>query len=244
MKNLFLLVFAAFACNAPQPQSAEKLNASMQPAVNPVYQDLANYIEKILPDTSAIASERKELLNKLAEYIQSKKESGNKAQLTFICTHNSRRSHLSQIWAATAAHYFGLGEDVGTYSGGTEATAFNPRAVAAIERAGFQVENPGGDNPQYSVSYAADEAALRCFSKVYNDPFTNPQKHFAAIMTCSDADKNCPLVAGADLRLPIRYKDPKEADNTPEEARRYDERCRQIATEMFYLMSRVQADKG
>ena len=60
-------------------------------------------------------------------------------------------------------------------------------------------------------------------------------------MTCSDTDQNCPFIPGASLRIPITYEDPKEADGTDYESVRYDERCKQIATEMFYLMSQVNA---
>lgn len=195
---------------------------------------LKNYIESLLPEFGQIPEPRKELLEQLATYLRNKKETGQDCALNFICTHNSRRSHLGQIWAAVGAYYYGL-DQVSTYSGGTEATAFNPRAVAALERAGFQISNPGGDNPHYQVSFAAEVSALECFSKTFDDPF-NPKTDFAAIMTCSDADENCPFIPGVEMRLPLTYKDPKEADDTPQQAERYDERVRQIGREIFYAM--------
>ncbi|MFW5761624.1 MAG: protein-tyrosine-phosphatase [Cyclobacteriaceae bacterium] len=146
---------------------------------------------------------------------------------------------MFQIWAATAAAYYGFAGEVNTYSGGPEATAFNPRAVASIERAGFNVHNPGDENPHYQVTYSNNGQVMECFSKKYDDP-SNTSENFAAIMTCSDADKNCPFIPGASLRVPIPYVDPKEADGTDQEAAIYDERCKQIATEMFYLMSQVE----
>lgn len=142
---------------------------------------------------------------------------------------------MAQLWAATAAAHFGV-EPVCTYSGGTEATAFNPRAVAALKRAGFEIQNPGGDNPRYRVTYAAGGPVLECFSKTYDDAL-NPSDGFAAIMTCSEADEACPVVHGAALRSRLRYEDPKVADGTPGEAAVYDERCLQIAGEMLYLFS-------
>lgn len=144
---------------------------------------------------------------------------------------------MGQVWAATAAAHHGI-DGVRTYSGGTEATAFNPRAVAAMQRAGFAIENPGGQNPHYLVRFAETGPSMECFSKSYDDP-ANPGEGFAAIMTCSEADEACPVVLGAALRLPLRYDDPKVADGTSEEAAAYDERCLQIATEMLYLFSRV-----
>lgn len=203
------------------------------------YPELAAYIGGIIPEAGRLPEERKDLLGRLAAYIRKKKNQGGGVKLTFICTHNSRRSHISQIWAAAAAAWYGL-DFIATYSGGTEATAFNPRAVSAMERAGFQIENPGGGNPHYQVSFSEEASPVECFSKTYDDPF-NPEKGFAAIMTCSDADENCPFIPGVEMRLPLTYDDPKEADDTPQETARYDERVRQIGREIFYAMQLVHA---
>lgn len=186
----------------------------------------------LLKEADQIPAERRKRLGALAGYLAGKKEAGQTARLNFICTHNSRRSHIAQVWAAAAAAYFGIG-DMQTYSGGTEATAFNPRAVAALERVGFRIEKPGGDNPRYQVHYADGHPPLVCFSKVFDHP-ENPETNFAAIMTCSEADANCPFIPGAEWRLPLTYEDPKEADGTPEEAARYDERVRQIGREILF----------
>lgn len=197
--------------------------------------DLQAYVDReVLPAMSTIPDERKESLDLIADFIRDRGSAGTTADLTFICTHNSRRSHLSQIWAEAAAYYFGI-EQMRAYSGGTEATAFNPRAVAAIERAGFAVEYPDGPNPRVLVRFAPDAPSLTCWSKVYDDP-ANPAKDFCAVMTCSHADANCPIVRGAMDRISLPYDDPKVADGTLEEAQRYDERCLQIATELFYVM--------
>ncbi len=204
----------------------------------PMYPALADYIKKAQKGMASIPEDRKTALREIADFVRKQTRAGKPAKLVFICTHNSRRSHMSQIWAATAAAYYGI-SGVETYSGGTEATAFNPRAVAAITRAGFVVENPGGQNPRYQVSYSPKAKPLECFSKIYSDPY-NPQSDFMAVMTCSQADEACPIVRGASARVSLPYLDPKVADNTPEEAAKYDERCLQIATEMLYLMSQVK----
>ena len=195
-------------------------------------------IDSLIQQFYKIPEERKILLAEFAKYISTKNKRGNKINLTFICTHNSRRSHISQIWAQTAAEYYNI-KNVFCYSGGTEATAFNPRAVKAMIKAGFEItkEDESG-NPVYLVKYSQDKEPLKCFSKVYNDPF-NPQKDYAAIMTCSDADENCPVVFGAEARFPIRYNDPKEYDDTELEEKMYDERSEQIAVEMLYVFSKV-----
>jgi arsenate reductase len=210
-------------------------NHPMERTLRPELQRYVN--ERVLPAMASIPADRKESLDLLAAFVKERQAEGATADLTFICTHNSRRSHLSQLWAATAAWAYGL-DHVHTYSGGTEATAFNPRAVAAVERAGFNVVKPEGKNPRYEVSFNAEHAAETCWSKTYSDP-ANPQKDFCAVMTCSQADAACPIVQGALDRISLPYDDPKAADGTPEEAARYDERCLQIAAEMFYVMQQA-----
>jgi protein-tyrosine-phosphatase len=198
-----------------------------------VYSAIEQYISRLEGSLKEIPAQRKNKLTAIADYVQSKES----AKLTFICTHNSRRSHFCQIWSAVMAKYFDI-DNIENFSGGTEATAFNPRAVEAIKRAGFKVEDPGGENPRYKVFFVEDEEPLICFSKTFDDSY-NPQKEFAAVMTCTDADKNCPFVPGAEKRFSMPYVDPKEADGTSQEAETYDARCRQIAAEMYYLMSKV-----
>lgn len=205
-----------------------------------MYPKLSNYIKSILPELENIPNERKNQLKKIALFIRSKKQSNEPANLTFICTHNSRRSHMSQIWSSTAAAYYDIEEGIQTYSGGTEVTAFNPRAVEALKRAGFKSENSKGENPSYKITFSDAGHEMECFSKKYDHP-NNPSENFVAIMTCSEADKNCPFIPGASLRIPIPYQDPKEADGTSQEETAYDKRCRQIASEMFYIMSQVKA---
>ena len=205
-----------------------------------MYPKFEKSIKEIKGQIREIPAERKEVLDALAEFIQTKVDKNETAKLTFICTHNSRRSHMSQIWAATAAADYGLGDRVATYSGGTEATAFNPRAVKAMKEMGFRIEAEGEDNPVYTVKYSDEAPAMDCWSKVFEDP-ANPSQGFAAVMTCSHADEACPIVPGAEARFSIPYEDPKAADNTPEEAERYLERSEQIASEMFYVFSKIKA---
>lgn len=191
---------------------------------------------KNLPVTS-ITPQRKKVLQPLIDYVQAKKDSNEPVHLNFICTHNSRRSQFSQIWAQTAADYHGIA--IHACSGGVEVTAFNERAVASIERAGFSVTKKGEGNPQYLVHHSASGEPIVAFSKVYDDP-ANAAAGFAAVMTCSHADENCPFIPGAEARLAIRYEDPKAFDGTPEEAARYDERSLQIGAEMFYVFSQIR----
>lgn len=203
------------------------------------YAELHQYLNERVQEFDTIADNRKTELTALVDYIRGRISKSEPAKLTFICTHNSRRSHFCQIWAQLAAQYYGL-HDVETFSGGTRATAFNPRAIAALERSGCRItaDDPNVTNPRYRV-YSADFSEPQlCFSKIF-DAKPNPSKGYCAVMTCSEADETCPLILGCDLRIPIRYTDPKAADDTEFEARRYDESLAQICREMLYLMSLV-----
>jgi arsenate reductase len=202
------------------------------------YPQLETYISARAAEFDRISAERRQALDRLAQFVRDRRSTGEPVRLNFICTHNSRRSHLGQIWASVAAERYGV-HGVETYSGGTEATAFNPRAVAALERAGFHITAEAEvGNPRYQVRISDKAAAMVCFSKKYSDP-VNPSQDFAAVMTCTEADKGCPLIPGALARVALPYRDPKEADGTPEETARYDERCADIAREMLYVFAQA-----
>jgi arsenate reductase len=207
-----------------------------QPTVE-LYPEIARFLDDRAKEFDQIPKARQSDLLQLGAYVRDALAGAGTAKLTFICTHNSRRSHLSQIWAKVAAEACGLAGVI-TYSGGTEATAMNSRVVESLRRSGFQIEaeNPDSDNPVYVVRYSDRAVPLTCFSKVYSQP-PNPTSGYCAVMTCSSADSACPIVPGCDLRAPIRYEDPKVSDGTPEESAVYDERSKQICREMLFAMS-------
>lgn len=197
-------------------------------------EQLQNYVEKRIGEYALIPVERKEILRQLAGIIIGSKE--REINLIFICTHNSRRSHMAHLWASLAANCFGV-DRVACYSGGTEATSFNLMAVDTMKDSGFEITTKiPGANPVYLVHYPGTEKGERVFSKKYTDP-PNPARNFLAVMTCSDADEACPIVTGAVSRLVITYEDPKEFDGTPGAKEGYAERCRQIAREMLFVFS-------
>jgi protein-tyrosine-phosphatase len=203
-------------------------------------QSLQKYLDSAVRLFDEIPEDRKEELKQISEWIQQRRDAGKTIDLLFVCTHNSRRSHLAMIWAAAAADYYHI-DKVNTWSGGTEATAFNYRAVEAVERTGIQITKNGNNtsNPEYLLSFGENGRQLKCFSKKFDDAY-NTASEFCAVMVCSDADRNCPFVPGADYRIGIPYQDPKISDGTDKEAETYDLRCRQIATEMLYVFSQIQ----
>ena len=197
-----------------------------------MFSSISSLITRI--DNSTISDQRKELLKPLKEYLSSKIKQKSVVNLNFICTHNSRRSQLSEVWAKIIGDFYGL--NINTFSGGIEITACNERTINSLSRLGIKIKNLGGENPHYEIKYADNKTPITLFSKLYDDP-ANPKTGFAAVMSCSHADENCPFIPGAEKRISLPYEDPKAYDNTADEAKIYDERSIQIATEMKYVFS-------
>lgn len=202
--------------------------------------EIKAYVVDRLAEFDLIPPERRVTLVAMSDLVAARAAEGRVSRMVFICTHNSRRSHLCQFWAQAATRHFAVPR-VEVYSGGTETSAFNPRAVTALRRAGFAIEPfTDGKNPVYEVSFEQGMEPVQAFSKIH-DEAPNPEESFIAVMTCSHADAACPTVDGADARIVIAYEDPKAFDGTERETEAYDERCAQIAREMLYVFSAVAA---
>jgi len=203
-----------------------------------MYKKLIETIESNI-DIQCISEERKSILHPLIDFVQQKVNSQQEININFICTHNSRRSHLSQVWAQVAAAYFNI-PNVYCYSSGTEETALFPKVVKTLTNQGFTIfKIADSNNPVYAIKYSDNASPVIGFSKNLESPF-NPVSTFAAIMTCSQADVGCPFIAGAEKRIPVTFEDPKIADGTPEQTQVYAERSLQIAVEMFYVFSKIR----
>ena len=191
---------------------------------------------------NVISEDRKNTLRPLIDFIQYKVISDEAIRLNFICTHNSRRSHLCQIWAQTMAHYFKV-NNVSCYSAGTEATALFFKVIETLEETGFEIHSISkAENPIYNIKFSENEHPIIGFSKTIESSF-NPKSNFAAIMTCSSADVGCPMVLGSERRISITYEDPKIYDETIHQTEKYTERSLQIASEMFYVFSKINHGK-
>lgn len=202
-----------------------------------MFENLLKTIESITK--IEVSEERKAVLQPLVDYVQKKVNANEEIRLNFICTHNSRRSHLAQIWAQTMAFQFGI-KNVFCYSGGTEATAMFPKVAEILSNQGFKIQKLSEEqNPVYAVKFDENQHPIICFSKKYFDDF-NPKSDFAAILTCSNADEGCPMVFGAEGRFSIKYDDPKAFDGTEVMNEKYTERSLQIASEMQYVFSKIK----
>ena len=209
----------------------------MTPTKRPLFPKLVNTIQSFTFES--LSDQRKTALQPFIDYVQNKVNHQERVRLNLICTHNSRRSHLAQVWAQTAAHYYHI-NDVFCYSGGTETTALFPMVAQTLTHQGFQIETLAmGSNPIYAIKYSENEMPILGFSKTFDSEF-NPKDSFAAILTCSQADEGCPFIAGAEKRIALPFEDPKLFDGTPLQAEKYEERSNQIATELFYVFSQIK----
>ena len=202
-----------------------------------MFEEIQNLGNQLCSTFELIPTERRELLNRIAISVSDELKVKNEANLIYVCTHNSRRSHFGQIWSAVAAAYFGI-ENINTFSAGTEATAFHPNAMNALRSQGFTINALSvSQNPIYEVDFGGTKS-IKCFSKTITDE--SLPKALIAIMTCSDAAENCPFVPGASHRFNTTYDDPKAYDGTNLQQEKYIERSLQIAREIFYLFYEIK----
>lgn len=205
-----------------------------------IYLPLENSVSRL--EKQEISIERQQVIQPLIDYVTRKLDAGETPRLNFICTHNSRRSQMAQVWAYLSAHWYNLPLQVS--SGGVEVTAFNPNAIKALEQAGFKIQivNEQKANPTCFVRISETERPLPTFSKLF-DHEGNPDKAFAAVMTCSEADENCPFIPGTEERISLLFDDPKAFDNTPEQEAKYLERSEQIGRELLFAFNQVKANR-
>ena len=234
IKKTILLTLCTI-CVLPVSSFAQMKNVELFPK-------LYSYCNNLSSEFVQIPEERKAELKDIADFIVKQRKDHKPANLLFVCTSNSRRSHMAQVWAQIASFYYNI-DSVYTFSGGTEQTRVNINAIDALNRTGIEIySNSQGDNPLRYIRVGNKINPWVIFSKKYTDS-TNPKNNFAAIMVCTEADKSCPFVEGAEARVGLPYQDPKEFDNSPLKEIKYDERCRQIAREMFYIMDFVLKNK-
>jgi len=184
-----------------------------------------------------IDDNRKELLLKIANKI-AVNYNNNDININFICTHNSRRSQLGQVWSFFAADYFKL--PINAFSGGTEVTAFHRNTVKTLTEVGFKfdVDEFSHTNPIYRISFSDDKPSLLGFSKLYNN-IENKTPYFV-LTTCNNADENCPFIPEAIDRFHVPYIDHKHSDDSAIQDETYLKTSGIIAAQMYYLFNEIK----
>lgn len=198
----------------------------------PIEETIESFLHKPLSE------DRKKVLEPLVLYLQKKVDAHQPIRLHFICTHNSRRSHMSQVWGQTLAYYFKVANVVCS-SGGTQTTAIHPMVIEVFKDAGFKIKKISQErNAVHCIKFAKNELPVISFSKTITHEI-NPESEFGAVMTCSEADA-CPYVPGAEERFPVIYEDPKIFDADPLQKVKYRERSLQIAGELAYVFNSLK----
>ena len=183
-----------------------------------------------------VSSKRAFLINEIVNYIYKKTSENKIPKLNFICTHNSRRSQFCQFWASFFSKYYNIKCEV--YSGGTVETEVHKSVLNNIIDYGFNISFKECNNPIYSIKFKNQNLG-NYFSKFYYN-FENPKNEFAAIMTCTDAENNCPLVEGSEIKFSLPYEDPKKYDKSKNEKNEYKKTSETIASEMNYLFKKIK----
>ena len=117
-----------------------------------IYRNILDTVHNL--NINSVSENRKILLDPLIGFIQNKKDLYEVIQLNFVCTHNSRRSHLAQIWAQTMAAYFNI-QHVYCFSGGTEATYIYETTKKTLEEQGFIFKiKKKESNPTYQIFFS------------------------------------------------------------------------------------------
>ena len=229
---------------------AKALEADIPTSRNRLNPKVMAHADLLTTSFDLIDQTHQEAGDKLVDWIGKNYKPGRPLHVTFICTGNSRRSILGATMGNIAAAYYGMPE-IRFHSGGTAPTAFNPRTIAALKEIGVEIEPSGKEaprgepktaNPVYRMSWGqSGEPALESieFSKTYFDA-DNPQKGFAALLVCSEADEACPAVKGASTRISMPYLDPKIFDGSAFESQKYAERRDDIGRLMLSVMMRVR----
>lgn len=199
-----------------------------------MHQDIRSFIDSL--DITSIKQERHQYLDPIVNYLDDKKQTQKPIVFNAICTHNSRRSQFTQVWASVFARVYSVDAEI--RSCGVEVTACNFRVIYTLRNLGFSIDNPGMTNPHMTVHLGDDQGPILLYSKRY-DEIIDEDEEMLAIMVCGHADENCPIIPSADARLPLRFVDPKVSDDTLEESETYLKSCREIATEMKYIFSKI-----
>ena len=205
-----------------------------------MYPEIELIISKLLFSFDSIPSPRKQKLIELAAQLKVALSCANELNLVFVCTHNSRRSHMGQLWGQLAAHYYGV-NNVNSFSAGTEVTELNTNVIEMLQKVGCKVSTfQNVSNPAYLIEFGENQS-LTCFSKLMEHD-ANPKVDFFAIMMCTEAEANCPFIPGAIHRIGLPFEDPKVYDNTTMVSAAYLSTFEEIGLQILFLFNQIKHD--
>lgn len=204
---------------------------SIYPKIVDIIKQVENLSKSVTHPNSSI---------EISNCILAAQQANKPLNLNFVCTHNSRRSQFSQVWAYTLSHYFGMTELL-TFSSGTESTSVYRSVIDSLSNHGFKTKKlVSSENPKYSIRISDELEPLILFSKTISE-VRQSAKQFIAIMTCSAADESCPIVLGASNRFKMTFEDPKHSDGSIHEGNTYDSKSIEIAITLFHIFEQVSS---
>jgi len=176
---------------------------------------LDKYIDNL--DNVILEDYQEKRVKKISQELKSSINTYKK--IVFICTHNSRRSQLCEVWGSILSKRFNL--DLFFYSAGTKKTEVYTEVIKSLQRAGLEIDMEG----KIKLMHNQIELHSKTLDEIKED-------EFIAMMTCSDAEKNCPVDQRSKKNIILFYDDPKKYDRTIHESNEYDKTCRLIASEL------------
>jgi arsenate reductase len=116
----------------------------------------------------------------------------DKTRVLFLCTGNSARSQMAEVFLRYYA-----GDRFEAHSAGLEPKPINPLTLAVMEEIGFDLSEQRSKGVEVYLG----------------------KTHFEYLITvCDDADKNCPTVwPGVNQRLHWSFEDPAQFVGTEEQ---------------------------
>ena len=200
------------------------------------YNQIQLFCLEITSSFKNIPSSRLQRLDEIVLEINEIFNNKKNLNFLFVCTHNSRRSQFANVWAEIAATFYNL-NSIKSYSCGTEKSIVSKNTIEALEDLGLKIHNHPNINNAFHAFYGK-ELFIDVFSKKYSDSSIS-KENTIAIMTCTDADQNCPIIPYAKNRISLNFKDPKRFDNTSYFRMEYQKTAKEIATEIFYIFSKI-----
>jgi hypothetical protein len=214
----------------------EKLNDS---SFNKLYPILNEYVRDFPKEFRKIPEERRFRLNEMVYFLEGQYQNNAPWQITFISTNESTVGQMAKAWSKAAAYYFGF-KNFEPYSGGIKPGEISVRTIVALEKAGFIVyKSHINEVDVYRIKYSFNLEPVIAFPKKINHT-KNPGNNFMAVILDGNADLNINNVRGTYDRLFLEYEDPKGYEGSDLENQKFNESCRQVAVEMFYVFSQLK----
>ena len=204
--------------------------------INKLYPIINEYVRDFPKEFRKIPEDRRYRLNEIVYFLEEQKVENNPWQLLFISTNQASVSQMAQVWSKTAAYYYGF-TNFESFSAGLDPGIISVKMITCLEKAGFIVYKTNLDGMDvYRIKYSYNIEPIVSFPKKI-DHVRNPNRDFMAVFVEKNADMNVQNIKGTYNRLLLTYDDPVGYEGSQQEEVMYEESCKKVAVEMFYVFS-------